>query len=76
MSAHALFRSLMGEPGWAAQGRKVCWLAARYYAGVDSRSDLMELTVHQPCLETAYGDVIWQKPILTVETVQEIVRMR
>jgi hypothetical protein len=50
--------------------------SARYYAGVDSHSDLMELTVHQPCLETPYGEVIWQKPILTPGQVQEIVRMR
>jgi hypothetical protein len=75
MSAYRLFSVLMSEEWWAAQGRKVCWLAARYYVGIDSFNDLMALTDHQPCLER-HGRETLQKPMLSIEQVRDIVRLR
>jgi hypothetical protein len=44
MRAYAIFRSLSCEKSWwGTQSRKVRWLAARYYAGVDTVDELLEL---------------------------------
>jgi hypothetical protein len=43
MTAYRLFCELSRVAWWAEQSRKVRWLAARYYIGVDSAAVLREL---------------------------------
>lgn len=67
LTANSIFRSLSTTPGWATCSRKVRWLAARYYAGVDSVDELRR------CAEKGPGDY---RPLLTVDEVATIILWR
>jgi len=69
MNAYQYFKHLSLVPGWAAQTRKVRWLAARYYAGVDSLSQLQEMAEPQI---SSRGN--WREPILSETQVDSIIQ--
>jgi hypothetical protein len=65
MSAYAIYRHL--SAAWQPTRRTVRWLAARYYANVDSIDVLRSMC--EPC-------VTGQRAPLTRSEVAEIIRMR
>jgi len=69
MNAYQYFKHLSMVPGWAAQTRKVRWLAARYYAGVDTLDQLLEMAEPQ-----FVGRGHWRQPILTETQVDCIIQ--
>ena len=71
MKANDIYRNLSTEPWWAAQTQAVRWLASRYYAGVDSVTELWALTKPIP-ISRDYT----LKPVLDEVIVREIIRSR
>ena len=72
MKAAEIYRSLSTEPSfWAAQPNKVRWLASRYYAGVDSVTQLWAATKPIPVSRDFNLN-----PVLTEDVVREIIRLR
>lgn len=71
MTANALYRNLSTEPWWATQRKIVRWVAARYYAGVETADQLLLRTQPRPVT----GD-FFMPPELTEAEVAEIIRLR
>lgn len=71
MKAGEIYRELMNCPGWSTKRSALRWLAARYYAGVDSLEQLRAMTRPIPC--HGYHSLL---PILTESEVSEIIALR
>jgi hypothetical protein len=72
MSAFETFRALRTEKSfWVKQTDRMVWLAARYYAGVDSLDDLERLAQPMPVSGNFCID-----PVLTYGQVRTIVSLR
>lgn len=70
MKANTLYNELSKVAHWAAQSRKVRWLAARYYAGVESLAELRSHSTPQP-----FGDYTLPA-LLTPAQVEMIIQLR
>ena len=77
MKAAQLFRELSRESWWASQPRKMRWIAARYYAGVESFEELKARGESRPVLDQTprHGDY-WQPAELSADQIQQIIRLR
>lgn len=52
MTAYTIYRHLTEYGGWwAKQPRKVRWLAARYYAGIDTIRQIREYLTREQVIE-------------------------
>jgi hypothetical protein len=69
MRAYDIYCNLSSEEWWSKQSRKVRWLAARYYAGVES---LDELIGHTRKCESGWV----RNPLLIVDEMRLIVSLR
>jgi hypothetical protein len=75
MTAYELFRTLSGEQWWSSQSRAMRWIAARYYAGVESIEDLFE-RAKPHIFRTKYGHDYFTKPELSEDQVREMIYLR
>lgn len=71
MKAGQLFRELSRESWWASQSVKMRWIAARYYAGVESLLDLRARTKRRPVFRDHF-----QPPELTEAEARAIIQLR
>jgi len=71
MTAYSIYKTLSDEPYWSACTDRMRWIAARYYAGIETINDLRARTQNRPvslfCI---------LEPELTIGEAETIVRMR
>ena len=70
-SAYSIYKTLSGESFWTGCTDRMRWIAARYYAGVETIDDLRARTQIRPIMR----EVIFV-PELTIGEAETIVRMR
>lgn len=73
LTANQLFGHLMAS-GWKSFGRnarRMAWLAARYYTGVESLADLRQHTQSRPV-----SDDYCLRPMLSQDEFQTIIDLR
>jgi len=75
MSAYELYQTLSGEKWWASQSRAMRWIAARFYAGVESLDELLD-RAKPHMVSTHYGQDYCSKPELSQSQVDEIIMLR
>ena len=75
MSAYELYRTLSGEKWWASQSRAMRWIAARFYAGVESLDELHD-RAKPHIVNTYYRGDHYTKPELSQSQVDEIIMLR
>ena len=71
MKAHEIYRALSSEPSWSQKSSMVRWIAARYYAGVESLEQLRDHAKSRPVTDNHI-----MPPELSEDEVQEIVSLR
>ena len=71
MTVREIVTALRMQEFWAGCSKKMVWLAARYYAGVDSLADLRRCAERVPISRDFTLD-----PVLTREEVATIIMLR
>lgn len=71
LTAARLYRELSAEPSWAAKSRAVRWIAARYYAHVETACEVLDRAHPRPV-----SGAFEMPPEITEAEAREIIRFR